>query len=105
MNVRLANSHVCMDAPLANSLFKENNLALLSFQESSKQLLVAPITSSWFKKMHEAKQCLLKDKNIQGDKSIALHALLIDYDLDETDRELGYELNEQAGWIKINLNN
>ena len=93
-----------MSSTLASTLFKQDNLAFMTFQESTKQLLVAPVTSTWFTKMHEAKQCLLKDKNMHGDKSIAPHALIIDHELDETDRELEFELNEQVGWIKINLN-
>jgi hypothetical protein len=44
---------------------------------------------------------MLKEKNLQGDKSISIHEILIDQELDESDRELSF--SEAEGIIKINL--
>lgn len=103
MSIRLSNQHICINAGVAKTFFDSDRVAQMSFQESFDQLLLAPISSSWFNKMHGAQQCNLKDKSAVGDKAIAIHALLIDHDLDGSDRTLQYELNENAGWIKINL--
>lgn len=103
MNVRLSNQHICLEAELAKTFFESESVAQICYQESTNHLLLAPISSSWFSKMHQSSQCHLKEKSMVGDKAIAVHALLMDHDLDESDRPLAYEVNESAGWIKINL--
>ena len=105
MSIRLSSSHLCLDGNLVDSFFDKDPLALIAFQSESNQLIIAPSTSSWFTKIHQAQQCLLKTKSMDGDKSIAIHSLLIDHEIDDTDRTLNYELNRKAGWIKVDLTN
>jgi hypothetical protein len=44
---------------------------------------------------------MLKDRNLKGDKAIAIHEILIDHELDPTDRELPFF--EEDGIMKITL--
>ena len=55
------------------------------------------------KKLHKAKQHMLKDRNLKGDKSIALHELLIDNEIDSTDRDLVYDFQPGLGILNIKL--
>ena len=53
--------------------------------------------------MHEPTQFLLKSRNLKGDRTLAIREILIDNDLDTTDRTLTYELVEKTNLLKINI--
>lgn len=103
MSVRLSHSHLCLDHDLVKAIFKQHGAALLTYQRDKGQLLIAPSTNNWFTKVHEAEQYLLKVKNSKGDRSIAIHSLLLDFEIDDSDRSLPYEVNQKAGWIRVAL--
>jgi hypothetical protein len=48
-------------------------------------------------------QFLLKDRNLKGDKTLSIREILIDNDLDISDRDLEYELIEKTSLIKIKV--
>ena len=66
-------------------------------------LLITPVNSPFFRKMHDSSQHMLKDRNLKGDKRLALHELLIDEDLDATDRELSHEFLVKSNILKVYL--
>ncbi|MEM9326866.1 MAG: hypothetical protein AAGA85_14465 [Bacteroidota bacterium] len=101
--IELSKKHLCLEAELVEHFFGREDQALLSYDEDSQRLLVAPSSSSWFAKMHKTSSFLLKTKNLKGDRSLAIHSILIDHEIDAQDRPLDYECNASAGWIKINL--
>ena len=103
MKVVLKASHLCLDAELAAQLFDNSPYAFLAYKEEEQQLLLSPVTNSWFPKLHQAQQYFLKVKNQAGDVATALHALILDHDLDESDRDLDFSLNQKSQFIKINL--
>ena len=59
--------------------------------------------SQWFVKVHEPTQFLLKSRNLKGDRTLAIREILIDNDLDTTDRILQYEIVERTNLIKITI--
>jgi hypothetical protein len=61
------------------------------------------LSQVWFKKMHQAGQFMLKNKNLQGDKTVAIHEILIDNELDEEDKELFFEIQGQGKILNIQL--
>ena len=103
MSVSLKSSHLCLDANLVSQLLANDPYVFLSYKSAEKQLLLSPVSNTWFPKMHEAHQYFLKLKNSAGDVATALHALILDHDLDDTDRELEYQLNTKSRFLKIEL--
>ena len=68
-----------------------------------KKMLITPVISQWFVKMHQPTQFLLKSRNLKGDRTLAIREILIDNDLDTTDRILEYEIVEKTNLIKISM--
>jgi hypothetical protein len=64
------------------------------YYPSKKVLLMAATTDELFKGLHKTSMQMLKNKNLKGDKSISLEELLIDQDIDNTDRMLDYFFDE-----------
>ena len=71
--------------------------------QNKKKMLITPVSSQWFVKMHEPTQFLLKSRNLKGDRTLAIREILIDNDLDTTDRDLEYEIVEKTNLIKISM--
>ncbi|MEO0470772.1 MAG: hypothetical protein AAF206_14185 [Bacteroidota bacterium] len=101
--VCLKSSHLCLDAQLMSNWQEAvQNVYMTAYPEKG-YLLLAPVSSPFFAKMHECTQHLLKDRNLRGDKGLALHELLIDHDLDDVDRPLQYEFLEKSLILKVYL--
>ena len=45
----------------------------------------------------------VKSRNLKGDKTLAIREILIDNDLDMTDRDLDYEIIEKTNLIKVSI--
>ena len=103
MNVALKSSHLCIDAELARHLSIKGPYILLSYQNDIKRLLLAPVDNKWFTKIHKADQYFLKMRNQQGDYATAIHGLLMDYEINSTDRNLDFEINSDTKFVKIDL--
>jgi hypothetical protein len=97
----LKSQHIIVDQRLVEKLLTGETHVLLKYDTAQHILLMAPATNSEFKVTHKAAQHMLKDKNLKGDKSISIHEILIDHELDENDRELLF--TEEEGIIKIRL--
>ncbi|MEL6591168.1 MAG: hypothetical protein AAFQ87_18405 [Bacteroidota bacterium] len=96
-------SHLCFAASIVKAVFGEENNAYMAHYPEKHYLLFSPVSSPFFKKMHPATQHLLKTKNLQGSKSIALHELLIDHDLALPEGPLQYEILDKAKMLKVYL--
>ena len=101
--VALKASHIQLDNSIVEKVFQNIHYAYVTYLESQERLLVTPVSSQWFVKMHEPTQFLLKDKNLKGDKAIGVRELLIDHDIYQDDRELNFEIVEKTNLIKIEL--
>ena len=65
--------------------------------------MIASTSDKDFKSLHKAKQYMLKDKSVNGDKSIALHELIIDNEIDSSDRELEFEVQAELKILNVKL--
>ncbi len=101
--VALKASHLYLSASVAEPVFGNESRAYLVYHADRSTLLLAPASFQWFHKLHKASQHMLKTRNRQGDQTIALHEILIDHDLDDTDRALDYVIQESTGILKITL--
>lgn len=101
--IGLKSSHIYLAKPIVELIFGETNFAYVAYIPNQQQLLITPVTSHWFAKMHKPKQFLLKSRNKEGDKTLGIREILIDNDLDMQDRDLDYELVDTTKLIKITL--
>ena len=101
--VRLKSSHLLIDHEVASEIFGSDLNAHIVYYSDRLTLLVAAKSDELFKKLHKAKQHMLKGRNLKGDKTIALHELLIDNEIDDTDRDLAFEFQPGLGILNIKL--
>ena len=101
--VSLKASHLVIAREVAEVLFKESSNAFVVYYPNRNTLMLAPVTDEVFKQLHKAGQHMLKDRNLKGDKTLALHEILIDHQLDERDRALDYEVQSALGILSIKL--
>lgn len=101
--VELKSSHVIVAAEIAAKVFGDDQTVYTSFKEDSKTLLVSPKSNSWFSKLHKSAETILKSKDLAGTKSISIGELLIDHELDQSNKELSCEINAQKKFLKIHF--
>lgn len=101
--VRLKSSHIYLKGCLVEKVFQKINYAYVTYVEEKGTILITPITSTWFVKMYKPKQFLLKTRNLEGDKTLAVRELLIDNELESNDRDLSYEVIDSTKLIKIHV--
>lgn len=101
--VSLQRAHLCLEAELVQEVFAKITHAFVTYSQEQKMLLLTPVSSIWFSKIHDASQVFMKDKNRKGDKSLAIRDILLDNDLSMTDRSLEFEVIATTKLIKIKL--
>lgn len=101
--VRLRSAHLLIDREVAQQAFGDASNVYLVYYPDRHSLLLASGEDDMFKNLHKANKHLLKARNAQGDRSVALHEVLIDHQIDDQDRDLAYEFQEGMGIIKVQL--
>lgn len=102
-DISLRSSHIYLNADLASKVFEQIHYAYVTYVSGQHRLLITPVSSQWFVKMYEPTQFLLKERNLEGDKTLAIREILIDNDLDSHDRDLEYEWIEKTNLLKVVL--
>ncbi|WP_286812359.1 MULTISPECIES: hypothetical protein [unclassified Maribacter] len=88
---------------MVDKVFDNIHYAYVTYVVAQGKMLITPVSSQWFVKMHEPTQFLLKSRNLKGDRTLAIREILIDNDLDTSDRVLHYEVVEKTNLIKIDM--
>jgi len=101
--IRLQGTHLHIDHKIATAIFGTDTNAYVVFYPSKKTLMLAAVSDELFKKLHKTSQQMLKARNLKGDKSLALGEILIDNQLDESDRDLEYKVEEALGVLSVKL--
>ena len=102
--VSFESNHMILAADIMALWDIEVRNAFIAFYEEGPYVVVCPVGNSFFTKVHkDAVQCMLKDKNLLGDKSIPLHEWVIDNELNTENRSLTYEFLEKAQTLKVYL--
>lgn len=91
--VLLRNRHLIVPASIAADFLKDSSHINMVYYAQRSTLLLAPAADELFKGLHKTSMQMVKNKNLAGDKSISLEELLIDNELDDTDRPLEYQLD------------
>ncbi|MFN4144686.1 MAG: hypothetical protein ACK4GN_02600 [Runella sp.] len=100
--MKLQNGHIIIPKQIYATVLENETQVNWVFYAERGQLLIAGKSKTFFEKMHATKWASLKDKNINGDKALYVREILIDFDLDDTDRPLSYEI-KNSGIIAIDL--
>ena len=74
--IRLKSLHLLINHEVASSIFENELNVNVVYYTDRRSLMIAPESEELFKQLHKAKQHMLKNKNAEGDRSIALHELL-----------------------------
>jgi len=101
--VRLNRQHLWISGELAERVFNNERQVYMVYYPQRKALLLAPMSNEDFKALHECSLVMLKDRNMQGDKSLSLQEVLIDHDLDVQDRPLAYSAIESLQLLQVIL--
>lgn len=101
--IQLKTQHLLIAADIAAEVFGEAAQTYTVYYPQQRALLLAPMDDEIFPKVHKAQLQMLKSRNLQGDKSISLQEIIIDHDIDETDRELEYVFQPGMSMLKITL--
>jgi hypothetical protein len=90
MGVQLKTQHLWISADVAATAFGEVAQVYVIYYPKQQTLLLAPMHDEIFPTLHKAGLQMLKSRNLQGDKTISLQEIIIDNDIDDTDRALPY---------------
>jgi hypothetical protein len=101
--VRLRAAHLVIPATIANRIFGPTFNVHLVYYPQKRSLLIAGAEDELFRQLHKSKQHLLKAGDARGNRSIALHELLIDHSIPGEDRTLPYEAEEGLGVLNVSL--
>lgn len=100
-DVQLRRKHLWIAAAVANQVFGEERQAYVVYYPARHSLLLAPMSDTAFKQLHDAALVMLKVRNAAGDRSLSLQEVVIDNDLDDTDRPL--EFVQRPGLRLLNV--
>jgi hypothetical protein len=101
--IRLKSSHLYLDAAIARELFGDASKVDMVYYPERRSLLLCAPEKEFFHKLHKTSLVMLKDRNVQGDKTIMLGELLIDHDIDNTDRDLNYDVRPETKILSVEL--
>ena len=102
-DVYLEASHICIKKQVAEKIFGPETVVLSVFYAKDNSFMVAPATEELFKTIHKVSQQMLKMKNASGDRSISIQELFLDNDIEETNRNLEFEIEEKLHILKVKL--
>ena len=102
-DVYLEAAHICIRKSIAEKIFGTDAVVLTVFYAKDNTFMAAPAGEELFKTIHKASQQMLKMKNTFGDRSISVMELLLDNDIDETDRNLEFITEEALHIVKVKL--
>lgn len=101
--VHLINKHIIIDHQLAENLFEGNSQVNWVYYPARHTILVAAQHDDHFKSLHKTAMSMLKFKNSKGDRSMAIEELLIDHDINVSDRALDYVADDRMKILSIIL--
>ncbi len=99
--VRLKSQHLWLSAAVAENAFAGERQVYAVYYPQRGALLLAPMSDTAFKSLHECSLVMLKDRNLRGDKSLSLQEIIIDNELEDHDRALAF--SAQPGWKMLQV--
>ena len=88
MGIKLRTQHLWISGDIAGTVFGDLDKVYTVYYPQLHALLLAPMDDEIFPTIHKGDLQMLKTRNLEGDKTISLQEIIIDHDLDESDRDL-----------------
>lgn len=88
MGIKLRTQHLWISSDIAGTVFGDIDKVYTVYYPQLHALLLAPMDDEIFPTIHKGDLQMLKTRNLEGDKTISLQEIIIDHDLDESDRDL-----------------
>lgn len=101
--VYMSSQHLCLGPDVMALFGADTQNVFLAYYPERQQLLLSPVGNAFFTKLHKATQHILKQKNMRGATSVAVHELLIDEVGPIPDGPLEYEFVPRSQLLKISL--
>ncbi len=101
--VRLRREHLWLSAAVAENAFGGERQIYVVYYPNRRSLLLAPMSDTAFKQLHESALVMLKDRNAAGDKSLSLQEIVIDHELDPSDRPLAFTGKPGLRMLQVTL--
>lgn len=99
----LQRQHLWLSAEVAEGLFQNERQIYIVYYDNLGMLLLAPMSDTLFKQVHKCALVMLKDRNLKGDKTLSLQEIIIDHDLDDTDRSLSFTNEPGLNILQVKL--
>lgn len=99
--VLLRSSHVVIGANLVRQFFDAHFNVDVVYYPNQRALYVASEQAEDFNALHKTKPYMLKATSLSGAKSIGIRDLLIDHEIDTSDRELLFTWDAMMGVLRI----
>lgn len=103
MGVKLRTQHLWISGDVADSAFGAAPQVYVIYYPQQRSLLLAPMDDDIFPTIHKAGLQMLKNRNLQGDKTISLQEIIIDNDIDDTERDLVYMHQPGVRMLHVSL--
>lgn len=100
--IELRNGNLLIEAATAQTTFGDDPQVSVVYYPDRRALLIAGKSKTFFEKMHKTQWVMLKARNAQGDKTLNIRDILIDHDLDDTDRTLPFDV-KSTGILSVTL--
>ncbi|MEP0985097.1 hypothetical protein [Ekhidna sp.] len=101
--LELRTSHLIIPPNLVEELLDEYATVYVSYKKDLGAILVSPKSNSWFPKLHESLELMVKNKDLHGTKSVSIREVLIDHDIDSSDKMFSATINKEKRILKIEL--
>ncbi|GEM_PF-725841 len=99
----LRSGHLIIHKTIRDSIFGQDNAIYMIYYPNQKKLMLAPYSNDLFRKMHKAKQYMLKEVSGGKEYAVALHGILLDHQIPRQDRFLPFEADPQINILSIYL--
>lgn len=99
--VQLNNGHIVLNNVLVKELFANCEKLAWVYYAEKKCFMAANTSDSIFKTIHKTNEAILKHRNNNGDRSISIQELILDNDIDNTNRLLDYKADHAAGILSV----
>ncbi len=101
--IELKTQHLLISGNIATDVFGNAAQVYTVYYPQQHALLLAPMDDEIFPTIHKAQLQMLKSRNLQGDKSISLQEIIIDHEIEDTDRELIFMYQPGMRMLKVTL--
>ena len=102
--IQLSNSHLIIDASIAGQILGPENHVNLVYYPKYTSVFIASAADELFKALHKTSTAMIKSKNSLGDKSISIQEIVIDNNIDPTNRILNFKADFAMKVISVFFN-